>query len=93
MQTPTFRQCPDEDSPDAVLANAVPAGKIHSLDVVAADENADETSDAVELVIDEQFSQEKQEWRKQQLKSLYHNKLHPTFLAEDKEQLRNKSVG
>ena len=36
--------------------------------VLAADGNADETSDAVELVIDEQFSQEKQEWRKQQLK-------------------------
>ena len=80
-------ECPDEDSSDAVLANAMPAGKICSLDVVAAGGNVDETSDAVELVIDEQFSQEKQEWRKQQLKSLYHNKLHPTLFAEDKEQL------
>ena len=65
----------------------MPAGKIRSLDVVAADGNADETSDAVELVIDEQFSQKKQEGRKQQLKLLYHSKLHPTLLAEDKEQL------
>ena len=80
-------ECADEDSPDAVLADTVPAGKIGSLDVVAADENADEIFDAVELVTVEQFSQEKQQWRKQQLKSLYHIKLRPTLLTEDKEQL------
>ena len=77
-------ECADEDSPDAVLADTVPAGKIGSLDVVAADENADEIFDAVELVTVEQFSQEKQQWRKQQLKSF---KLRPTLLTEDKEQL------
>ena len=89
LQAVSFAEidCADEDSPDAVLFDTVPGGKIRSLDVVAADGNADETSDAVELVIDEQFSQEKQEWRKQQLKSLYHNKLQPTLLAKDKEQL------
>ena len=48
-------ECADEDSPDAILVDTVPAGKNRSLDVVAADENADETSDAVELVTDEQF--------------------------------------
>ena len=47
----------------------------------------DETPDVVELVTDEQFAQEKQEWRKRQLKSLYRTKLHPTLLPEDKEQL------
>ena len=84
LQTVSFAEI---ESPDAVLADTVPAGKIGSLDVVAADENADEISDAVELVTVEQFSQEKQEWRKQQLRSLYHTKLHPTLLTEDKEQL------
>ena len=89
LQTVSFAEieCADEDSPDAVLADTVPAGKIGSLDVVAADENADEIFDAVELVTVEQFSQEKQQWRKQQLKSLYHIKLRPTLLTEDKEQL------
>ena len=86
LQTVSFAEieCADEDSPDAVLADTVPAGKIGSLDVVAADENADEIFDAVELVTVEQFSQEKQQWRKQQLKSF---KLRPTLLTEDKEQL------
>ena len=57
------------------------AEKIGSLDVVPADKNAsDETPDPVELATDEQFLQEKQEWRKQ---SLYHT----TLLPENKEQL------
>ena len=86
--------CADEDSPDNVLALTK---KIGSLDVVPVDENdrlddlipgtEDETPDVVELITDEQLSQEEQELRKRQLKSLYHTKLHPTLLPEDKEQL------
>ena len=74
LQTVSFIEidCTDEDSSDIV-----PADKNDQPDdLIPATE--DEIPDVVEPVKDEQFSQEKQEWRKQQVKSLYHAKLNPT---------------
>ena len=78
----------DEDLPDSE-----PVEDNDGSDVVPADEKdllddqiypEDKISDVVE---DRQFSQEKQEWRKQQLELLYNANLNPTLSPKDKEQL------